>query len=80
MSYDEILQILIALCPAISAVITLLIGFFSLIRTIKAVKNESDNAKELTLRELEKYNKSISKLNAKVSSIELTLREERENK
>ena len=69
MDYSEILQIITAVCPTISAVITLLIGFASLIRTIKAIKADSENTKDITLKELAKYNKSLSKLNAKMTSI-----------
>ena len=69
----EILQIITAVCPTISAVITLLIGFASLIRTIKAIKADSENTKDVTLKELAKYNKALSKLNAKMTSIELAL-------
>ena len=75
MSYSEILQIITAVCPTISAVVTLLIGFFSLIRTIKAIKADSENTKDVTLKELAKYNKSLSKLNAKMTSIELALKD-----
>lgn len=75
MSYSEILQIITAVCPTISAVITLLIGFASLIRTIKAIKADSENTKDVTLKELAKYNKALSKLNAKMTSIELALKD-----
>ena len=46
MDYSEILQIITSVCPTISAVITLLIGFASLIRTIKAIKADSENTKD----------------------------------
>lgn len=75
MSYSEILQIITAVCPTISAVITLLIGFASLIRTIKTIKADSENTKDVTLKELAKYNKALSKLNAKMTSIELALKD-----
>ena len=75
MDYSEILQIITAVCPTISAVITLLIGFASLVRTIKAIKADSENTKDITLKELAKYNKSLSKLNAKMTSIELALKD-----
>ena len=75
MDYSEILQIITAVCPTISAVITLLIGFASLVRTIKAIKVDSENTKDITLKELAKYNKSLSKLNAKMTSIELALKD-----
>ena len=75
MEYSEILQIITAVCPTISAIVTLLIGFFSLIRTIKTIKADSENAKDITMKELAKYNKSLSKLNAKMTSIELALKD-----
>lgn len=75
MDYSEILQIITAVCPTISAVITLLIGFASLVRTIKAIKADGENTKDITLKELAKYNKSLSKLNAKMTSIELALKD-----
>ena len=75
MDYSEILQIITAVCPTISAVITLLIGFASLVRTIKAIKADSENTKDITLKELAKYNKSLSKLNAKMTSFELALKD-----
>lgn len=75
MSYNEILQIITAVCPTISAVLTLLIGFLSLIKVIKSIKADSENTKDVTLKELAKYNKSLSKLNAKMTSIELALKD-----
>lgn len=76
MSYNEVLQILIAVCPLISAVLAVIIGFLSLTRTIKAIKSENDDTKEKALLETQKSNNLMNKLFAKISSIEQTLLEE----
>lgn len=76
MSYNEVLQVLISVCPTVSAVLTLLIGFISLVKVIKSIKTENDDNKTMYLEELKTFRNTINKLNSKLNSIEQTLIEE----
>lgn len=73
MSYNEILQIVTAVCPTLSAIFTLLIGFASLVKTIKSIKSDNDSTKKETADALDKFNKKLSKMQSKLTSIEQAL-------
>lgn len=75
MSYNEILQIVTAVCPTLSAIFTLLIGFVSLVKTIRSIKSDNDSTKKETAEALDKFNKKLSKMQSKLTSIELALKD-----
>lgn len=80
MDYNDILQLLIAICPTVSLVVSTLGGVIALVKTIKQVRRESDNKLRVALDEVAKQRKQIDKLLSKVNSIESVLIEEKERR
>ena len=80
MDYNEILNVLIAVCPTVSAVVTIVGGIIALVKTIKTIIKESNNKLKVALDEVAKQRKQIDKLVSKVTSIESVLIEERERR
>lgn len=78
MDYNEILNVLIAICPTVSLVVTTIGGIIALIKSIKAIRIESDKKLNTALKEVERQKKQLDKIVSKVSSIESVLIEERE--
>jgi hypothetical protein len=80
METDTITTVLIALCPAVSAVITALIGFLSLIRTIKQLKNDNADIVKKSNERIERMEKKLNTVTVKLASIEQYLVEKKEKR
>lgn len=80
MEIDTITTVLIALCPAISAVITALIGFLSLIKTIKSLRKENDETVLKSNQRIERMEKKLNSLSTKIASVEQYLIEQKEKR
>lgn len=80
MDYNEILAVLIAICPTVSLFITMIGSVLALVKTIKAIRAESDEKIEKSLQAVRDQQKQLSKLYAKVSSIEKCMVEERDKR
>lgn len=78
MDYNEILNVLIAVCPTVSLLVTTIGGILALVKTIKAIRAESDKKLDAALKEVDRQRKQLDKIVSKVSSIESVLIEERE--
>ena len=80
MEIDTITTVLIALCPTITAVITAIIGFLSLIRTIKSLRNSNNETVIRSNQNVERMDRKLSLLNTKIASIEQYLLEQKEKR
>lgn len=80
MNYNDILTVLIAVCPTVSAVVTLIGGFLALVRTIKEIRKQTDKSVTDAISRIQQQERQIGKLLAKISSIEQTLKNERDNR
>lgn len=78
MEMNEILTILIAVCPTVSAVITVLMGFVGLIKAIKSVTEKSQSDLDKAYARIAKLEAKLNVAATKISSIERMLIEERE--
>lgn len=80
MNYNDILTVLIAVCPTVSAVVTMIGGFLALVRTIKEIRRQTDKSVTDAISRIQQQERQIGKLLAKISSIEQTLKDERDNR
>lgn len=80
MDYNEILAVLIAVCPTITLFITTIGSVLALVKTIKAIRAESEEKIEKSLSAVRDQQKQLSKLYAKISSIERYMVEERDKR
>lgn len=80
MNYNDILTVLIAVCPTISAVVTLVGGFLALVKTIKQIRKDTDKTVTDAINRIELQERQIGKLLAKISSMEKILKEERDRR
>lgn len=80
MDYNEILRVLIAICPTLSLLVSVIGGIVALAKTIKSIKEESHKGLEAALEESKLQKKQLSKLVAKMDSIERVLMEERDKR
>lgn len=80
MDYNEILRVLIAICPTLSLLVSVIGGIVALAKTIKSIKEESNKGLEAALEESKLQKKQLSKLVAKMDSIERVLMEERDKR
>lgn len=80
MNYNDILTVLIAVCPTISAVVTLVGGFLALVKTIKQIRKDTDKTVIDAINRIELQERQIGKLLAKISSMEKILKEERDRR
>lgn len=80
MNYNDILTVLIAVCPTVSAVVTMIGGFLALVRTIKEIRRQTDKSVTDAISRIQQQERQIGKLLAKISSIEQTLKDERDSR
>ena len=80
MDINDFLTILIAICPTVTAVISVVIGFLSLIKTIKTIRKDNDQAVVKSVQNIERMDKKLSILNTKIASIEQYLVEQKEKR
>lgn len=78
MEINTVTTVLIALCPAISATVTALIGFLSLIKTIKSLHKENDDTVLKSNQRIEKMERKLNTINQKIASVEQYLIEQKE--
>lgn len=78
MEINTITTVLIATCPAISSVITTIIGFLSLIKTIKSLRKDNDETVVKSNQRIERIEKKLNTLNTKIASVEQYLVEQKE--
>lgn len=77
---DTISLVLIAMAPAISAICTILAGIFALIKSTKAMKNNTQTQIDKATQKLEKAYNDIAVIKAKIESVEKRLNEEKEQR
>lgn len=78
MEMSEILTILIAICPTISAVITVIGGAVGVIKAIKTVTIKNQDELTKAYARIAKLESKLNVATTKISSIEKMLIEERE--
>ena len=77
MEINTITTILIAIAPAISAVITVVLGFIALIKSLRTIhKNNVDTVIQSQIK-LQNVEKKINTVNSKLASIEKFLEDKR---
>lgn len=72
--------IIIAACPAISAGLTTVLGFLSLVKTIKQLRSDNDQSVGKSNQRIERLEKKINTMSNKVSSIEQYLVDKKEGR
>ena len=80
MELNTITTVLIALCPAISAVITAIIGFISLIRTIHTLRDNNSETVAKSTQKMDRIERKLNTLVNKIASIEQYLVEQKEKR
>ena len=80
MNIDTITTVLIALCPCISNVITCIIGFLALVKTIKSLKNENNNTVKACDDKTARMERKLNLVSTKLASIEKYLLEQKERR
>lgn len=71
---------LVAIVPALSAVLTILAGVLKIANIVKNLNNKHNEQESLTTTKLVKNCDNIAKINARLTSIEKYLIEEKEQK
>ena len=78
MELDTITTILIALCPAISAAITTVIGFLTVVKTIKEIRSSNNETVKKSIEKIERIEKKLNVATLKLASLEKNLVEHKE--
>ena len=78
MELNTITTVLIALCPTISAILTAIIGFLSLVKTIRTLKDDNAESVKNSTQRIDRMEKKLNTLVLKISSIEQYLAEQKE--
>lgn len=78
MELSTAVTVLIALCPTISAVITAIIGFLSLIKTIKSLHTDNKETVGNNNQKIDRLERKLNTANNKLASIEQYLIEQKE--
>ena len=80
MNIETYATVLLAIAPAVAAIITVIGGFLSLIKSIKAIKNDNNETVKKSVAKLEQVEKKLNTINSKLATVEQYLLEEQEKR